>query len=173
METKIKKIVISGLLAVVLLFGAVGSSAAQYQNQAELTVQIAEIKRQIILLQIQLVEQEIFQLQQQYNQLVANNGNNSNVANAYIDVISPNGGEYIPSRSNYYIRWESGGVGNVTIELNTPESNKIIADNVSASDGRYNWYTGDIAGSNYRIRIFDTSRPDVSGTSKSVFSVFD
>jgi hypothetical protein len=176
METKIKKIVISSLLAAVLLFGAAGSTSAQYQNQAELSVQIAEIKRQIIILQIQLIQMRIADLQQQYNRLIANNGNNGynpNVTNAYIDLISPSGGEYITSRGNYNIRWDSHGVGSVTIELDTPESGRIIAENVVAADGRYNWYTGDIAGSNYRIRIFDPTRPNISSISRSVFSVYD
>lgn len=170
METKIKKIVISSLLAAILFFGAAGSSAAQYQNQAELPVQIAEVKRQILLLQIQLIQMRIADLQQQLAQLNANTVNN---ANRYIDIIYPNGGEKLENRHSYYIRWDSRGVDRVTIELETPGNGTIIASNVSASAGRYYWNAGDISGSEYRIHIYDPNNPSVGDISSVKFMVFD
>jgi hypothetical protein len=167
MQTKMKKLIVSGLFGAILLFTAAGSASADDQNIEAMLAQIQWLKQQILLVRIQLVEQQIYRLQQQFEQLTANS------ASAYVDVISPNGGEYIVNRGNYYIRWESRGVEKVRIELETPENGTIIADNIPAADGRYYWYTGNITGSNYRIKITDVSRPGVAAMSSGKFTIFD
>ena len=169
MKIIIKKIIVSGLLALAIFFAAAGPGAAQYENQAALLVQIEEVKRQILILQIQLIQMRIADLQRQLDQI---NGD-GNVSNAYIDIIYPNGGEKLENRRDYYIRWESRGIERVTIELEAPGSETIIASNVDASAGRYYWYAGDVVGSEYRVHIFDPNRPGAGDVSSGKFLVFD
>ncbi len=165
MKIIIKKIIVSGLLALAIFFAAAGPGAAQYENQAALLVQIEEVKRQILILQIQLIQTKIYDLQIQLAQL--------QLSPAFVDVIWPAGEENLENRHYYYILWEAQGVENVSIELKTPGSTRVIAENVPAAEGRWYWNTGGIAGDSYRIRIFDAANPKIAGETAKAFTIFD
>jgi hypothetical protein len=156
------KIILSGLLAAMIFFFAANSAAAV--SSADVFVQAQLIQRQILLLRIQLIQVRISQLQQQLAQLNAG---------SYVDIIYPNGGEKLENRHCYYIRWESKGVDKVSIGLVSSLNETVLASNVAAADGRYNWCTGNISGSNYRIRIYDPSKTNISDKSSDKFLVFD
>ena len=165
MKTKIAKIVFSGLFAAIIFFS--GTHNVSADSNMDLIFQIQQVKQQIIILQIQLIQMRIADLQEQLRQIT------SGSANAFIDILYPNGGEKLENGKSYYIRWESKGVKNLNIELVTPENGTTIARNVTAADGRYSWYTDNISGNDYRIKIFDSSNSSVSDTSNAKFLVFD
>ncbi|MFA6376536.1 MAG: hypothetical protein WCX69_04025 [Candidatus Paceibacterota bacterium] len=155
-----------------LLFSVSGSAQAQstYQQTIDrnlLLSQIQEVKRQIIILQIQLIQIRIAELQRQLEQL------NTNSARAFIDILYPNGGEKLENQHCYNILWESSGIDRVSIGLDAGSNGTIVADNVRAADGRYNWCAGNVEGDDYRIRIFDPTRQNIGDISSASFSIFD
>jgi|GEM_PF-1434078 len=151
---KIKKIIICAMVGLSLLLPAARPAFAVGQSQS--LAQIDTLKRQILLLQIELLKIQISDLQRQLDQMLAP---------AFIDVIYPAGGESLVNGKSYYIRWESKGIDKLVVELTTPENGKIIADGISASDGSYHWSVGDFSGSNFRIKISDRSRPEIKARS--------
>lgn len=156
---KIKNFIICIIAALALLIPAAKPALAV--DQAQLWAQINALKRQILLLQIELVKTQIADLQRQLEQLLAS---------AFIDVIYPAGGESLVNGKNYYIRWESKGVDKVAIELVAPDNGTIIADSVTASNGSYYWLAENVSGSNFRIKIFDRSRPEIYARS-GIFAI--
>ncbi len=161
---KIKKIVVAILLTMAVGMGF--KPAAAEQNMG-VFIEIEQMKRQILLLQIELVKTQIAVLQKQLAQITGS------AEGAFIDVISPAGGERIAKGSAYRVNWESKGVNKVAIELKTSEVGIIIANGVAASSGQYDWRVNDVAGNDFKIRIFDPDHPEVSGTSSGKFSIVD
>lgn len=94
------------------------------------------------------------------------------ISAASITVTSPNGGTYSPGQQ-MNITWTSTGVNNVMIELDkdSPAEGWHLTYSVPASSGFYSWtiptagYNLPTAGSDYRIKIWDTTNSSVIGTS--------
>lgn len=165
--TNIKKIFAAAMLSAIICFSVLPDNNCNALTQQELLARIHSIQQQILILKIELVKVRIADLQTQLDEI------NRREANAFIDVIYPNGGEELENRNSYYIRWESDGIDRVSIALESPENSKIIASNISAEAGRYYWYADDISGNDYRIKIFGYDRPEISGQSAGDFLVFD
>lgn len=168
----IKNKIIEIILIAIFAFGAfalpVRPALAQTADRGALLAQIETVKRQILLLQIQLIEMKIYELQVQLAQLPQ-----APSPAVFVDVLWPAGDEKLENRRGYYVLWEAQGVENVSVELKTPESARVIAQNIPAAEGRWYWNTGSIAGDSYRIRIFDAANPKVAGETPKTFLVFD
>lgn len=167
MKAKVAKIIGGIALSAIICFSVLPGNNCNALTQQELLAQIHSIQQQILLLKIELVKVQIADLQAQLDEI------NRREANAFIDVIYPNGGEKLQNRKSYYVRWESQGIDRVSIALESPENSTIIASNIDADEGRYYWYAEDFAGSDYRIKIFGYDRPEVSGCSADDFLLFD
>ncbi|MFZ3099729.1 MAG: hypothetical protein WA103_00645 [Minisyncoccales bacterium] len=165
MKTRIAKVVGAAMLSAAIAFSVLPCNICNAFSQQELLAQVEEVKRQILVLQIQLIQTKIYDLQIQLAQL--------QLSPAFVDVIWPAGGEKLENRHYYYILWEARGVENVSIELKTPGSTRVIAENVPAAEGRWYWNTGSIAGDSYRIRIFDAANPKIAGETAKAFTIFD
>jgi len=165
MKTRIAKVVGAAMLSAAIAFSVLPCNICNAFSQQELLAQVEEVKRQILILQIQLIQTKIYDLQIQLAQL--------QLSPAFIDVIWPAGEENLENRHYYYILWEAQGVENVSIELKTPGSARVIAENVPAAEGRWYWNTGSIAGDSYRIRIFDAANPKIAGETAKAFTIFD
>lgn len=172
-KNKIIKIIFVGVFA----FGFIGSlpqsARAQTADRALLLAQVEAVKRQILLLQIQLIQMRIFALQEQLALLNLGKKSVTDAQSSFIDLIYPVGGEKLENRRGYYILWEARGVDKVSIELQTSESARIIAENIPANEGRWYWNTGSIAGDSYRLRVFDATNPEIAGRMSKTFLVFD
>jgi hypothetical protein len=73
---------------------------------------------------------------------------------AFIEVLTPNGGESISVGEEYYITWASTGVNNVFIEYSTDNGDQWIPiDTVSAIGGRYTWTVPNTPSDSCLIRI--------------------
>ncbi len=165
MKTRIVKIVGAAMLSMAIAFSVLPDNFCNAFSRQELLAQVEEVKRQILVLQIQLIQAKIYDLQIQLAQLPS--------SPAFIDVIWPAGGENLENRHRYRILWEARGVEKVSIELKTPGSMRIIAENVSADGGNWYWDVGGIAGNDYRIRVFDASNPKIAGETAKTFAIFD
>jgi len=167
-----KNKIIEIILIAIFAFGVFALPAqparAQTADRAALLAQIEAVKRQILILQIQLIEMRIYDLQVQLGQLPP-----APSPAVFIDVLWPAGDEKLENRRGYYILWEAQGVDKVSVELKTPESARVIAQNIPAAEGRWYWNTGSIAGDSYRIRVFDAANSQISGETAKTFLVFD
>jgi hypothetical protein len=160
--TKIKKFIISGLFAAMLCFSGADSVAAI--SNTDLYYQMQNIQRQILLLRIQYIQARIAELQKQLKDLLAN---------TYVDIIYPNGGEKLENHNCYDIRWDSKNVENVTIKWEANGEERVLVNSTPASDGKFKWCTGNVSGDDFRIRISDAAKSSVSSESSSDFLVFD
>jgi hypothetical protein len=91
-----------------------------------------------------------------------------------ITVTSPNGGETWKVGETHNITWTAEGVNNVMIELNkgNPNTGWHLTYSVPASHGSFNWIlpTNLVSGSDYFIKIWDTTNVAVVGSS-NIFSI--
>ena len=95
----------------------------------------------------------------------------------YVLVTNPNGGERLPQKTTYNIRWRSFGfAGDVEIQYSTTglagPYNSIVAD--TPNTGSYNWTINPASynvSDQYIIRISSISTPAIAGASAAVFSV--
>jgi hypothetical protein len=92
---------------------------------------------------------------------------------AFIEVITPNGGESLGVGDEYYITWASTGINNVLIEYSTTNGEEWIPiDTVSALGGRFTWNVPGTPSDTCLIRITGNDSPgDPSDVSDSVFSI--
>ncbi len=102
----------------------------------------------------------------------------------YILVTNPNGGEKLPQKTTYSVRWRSDGfTGNVRIEYSDSGLGgpyKVLADN-EPNDGSYDWSitqklnpsdpNGYNVSDQYVIRIVSIGTPAVLDRTDSLFSV--
>jgi hypothetical protein len=73
---------------------------------------------------------------------------------AFVEVITPNGGESLGVGEEYYITWTSTGVNTVLIEYSTDNGDQWIPiDTVSAIGGRYTWTVPNTPSDSCLIRI--------------------
>src|SRR6056297_1308676 len=99
------------------------------------------------------------------------------IAEPYITVISPNGGESLEGCSSEYINWETGGTGNYfRIEYSTDNGSSWITLLSSmystGSSGSYQWDPVVSTDSdNCLIRITDINQTSVFDQSDAVFSI--
>ena len=106
-----------------------------------------------------------------------NTGTASKSPAQYILVTNPNGGERLPQKTIFEIRWRSDGfTGNVKIEYSSTGISgayQTLSAN-EANDGSYNWniLQGNFVTSDqYVIRVASISTPAVTDRSDEVFSV--
>lgn len=89
-----------------------------------------------------------------------------------IIVTSPNGGENWVTGTDQTITWTSVSVASVRIEYSTTGVFwAVIADNVDASLGAYEWTVPDTPSVTSRIKITSVQNPFVFDLSNSVFSI--
>lgn len=99
------------------------------------------------------------------------------IAESYITIISPNGGENLEGCSSEYINWESGGTGNYfSIEYSTDNGSSWITLSSSyynsGTSGSYQWDPIISTDSdNCLIRITDINQTSVVDQSDAVFSI--
>lgn len=87
----------------------------------------------------------------------------------------PNGGEQLEVGTYQNITWEaSNNVSAVKIEYTTDNGNTwlTIANNISASNGRYSWLIPNTPSSLCKIRISDVSNSYIKSESENNFSIF-
>ena len=90
-----------------------------------------------------------------------------------ITVISPNGGENWGQDITYDITWSSTDVNTVKIEYSPDDGSvwETIVSEVEASSGLYTWAIPDTSGTQFLVRISDTSDPYVNDQSDNMFSI--
>lgn len=88
-------------------------------------------------------------------------------------ITAPNGGEYVPSNSQYTITWNTASpVFSVRLEYSS--NGGITWNNINSNVfniGTYTWYTPGLAGSNYKIRVSSRNQPSVFDVSDTTFNV--
>jgi len=95
------------------------------------------------------------------------------VSAAYINVVSPNGGENWARTTTHTIKWTSDMGGNVKIELlKSGVYNSLIASS-TANDGSHSWTipSTQILGTDYKIRITSLSNPTIKDISNNNFRI--
>ena len=102
---------------------------------------------------------------------------NFSIAEPYITITSPNGGESLEGCSDSYITWQTGGTGSYfNIELSTDNGStwESIAGSVyqSGYSCSYNWDPiTDMSSSQCLIRISDRNTPAINDQSDAVFEL--
>ena len=88
-------------------------------------------------------------------------------------VNSPNGGETWYIGSNQQIKWTSTGVSAIKIDYSTNggSSWSIIANNINATIGSYNWVIPNTASLSCKVRLTDVNSPSVYDISNSNFVI--
>jgi parallel beta-helix repeat protein len=95
----------------------------------------------------------------------------------YILVTNPNGGERLPQKTSYDVRWRSDGfTGNVKIEYSRsgPNGTFTVLSPSEPSDGSFTWFLNPatfLVSDQYVIRVTSLNDPSVSDTSNVTFSV--
>jgi hypothetical protein len=99
---------------------------------------------------------------------------NFTIANPYLTVTSPNGGESWYASESHWLYWTSGGLtGNVdiTINRNYPAGAwEPLFTNIP-NDGSEQWTVTEPTASNARIRIVSVSSPSVRDSSNADFTI--
>ena len=163
MEINLKKIIAAiGVAAILICIGGKTAHAAMPQN--ELLAQIGAVKKQILILQIQLIQIQIAGLQNQ----LAKIGKTAK----FVSLLSPNGGEKIYNDRIFKICWEASGVEKISLALARSETSHIIAENIPAAPGCYDWEVDDVSGKNFKIKIFDAVDQKTQSSSAANFSIF-
>jgi hypothetical protein len=92
---------------------------------------------------------------------------------ATIQVIKPNGGEIWYVNRHKFIEWTSTGVNNVKIEISTNNGTNwnLIATNVPAQTGSYEWTVTGPASEQCLIKISSVENPNVFDVSDNTFSI--
>jgi hypothetical protein len=95
------------------------------------------------------------------------------VAPAYLQVLSPNGGETFAEGTVQPIVWDVDYVDSLRIEYTTDGGTQwnLIAAKVSTVSGLYQWTVPGISSASCRIRLTDTSDSTVYDISDNVFSL--
>jgi len=89
-------------------------------------------------------------------------------------LVCPNGGEIWETGTLHDIVWQSYvDVGQVSIQYSTDGGVNwdTIVESVDVSTERYTWTTPDTGSTNCLVRITDTSNPEATCTSSSVFTI--
>jgi len=96
----------------------------------------------------------------------------SSVSN-YVVVLQPNGGETLLGNSNTTIKWASGGVTTLKAEytLNNGTDWVLIADDVAASEGEYEWLLPNTNSEEVKVKLTDVSNSLITDESDAVFSI--
>jgi|GEM_PF-932068 len=91
---------------------------------------------------------------------------------AFIEVITPNGGENLGVGEEYYITWTSTGINTVLIEYSTDNGDQWLPiDTVSAMGGRYTWTVPNTPSDTCLIRINAVPTGEPLDISDAVFSI--
>lgn len=95
---------------------------------------------------------------------------------AWINVVSPNGGEQWKAGYKYDITWTSQAIpGNVLIEYSKDnfvnDVNTIVAS--TENDGLFQWKVPNDPSSTVKVRITDISNPSVKDTSNEYFTILE
>lgn len=109
------------------------------------------------------------------------NASNSDISDAvfairesFVQVLSPNGGETLESRSYRYIEWNaSSAITTVRIEYSTDGGSTwvLIADNVAAPTKKLSWYVPLVDKTECLVRIVYTANPEINDVSDGVFAI--
>ncbi|MCW9065635.1 MAG: T9SS type A sorting domain-containing protein [Ignavibacteriaceae bacterium] len=108
------------------------------------------------------------------NPLVYDQSNNPfSIIEPSIIVTSPNGGENWVVGDQHNIRWNSLGVSNVKIEYTTDNGTNwlLITNSVPAENGSYLWAIPNTPSSQCKVKITDTSNPNINDLSNGVFTI--
>lgn len=92
---------------------------------------------------------------------------------ASLQVLSPNGGEIWYINQLKKIRWSSSGVTSVNIQISTNNGGSwnLIASNIPAQNGEYNWRVSGSPSNNCRIKIYSSENPNVFDLSDDIFEI--
>ena len=95
------------------------------------------------------------------------------IGGSYILVKSPSGGDILGVDSSLTISWISDGVEKVTIELSTDGGStwQVIADNIDASSGTYQFTPSGIDSEECLVKITDTANADITDTNNGLFAI--
>jgi hypothetical protein len=90
-----------------------------------------------------------------------------------ITLLSPNGGETLSAGSTFPIHWSSKGVSEVTIAFSSDAGNtvEIVAADVDASLGTFDWVVPDSVTTTALIVVIDTSNSDIYDGNDAFFSI--
>ncbi len=91
-----------------------------------------------------------------------------------LNVLSPNGGENWQSNTQSIITWQSSFVNNVNLyySLNQGNTYTLIANNVQASLGTYNWVIpANISSTNCLIKVVDANNNLIADSSDNNFTI--
>lgn len=90
-----------------------------------------------------------------------------------VALVTPNGGEFFTSGSLIDIRWETIGVGNVTIEYsrNNGEQWVVVGENIPAENNSLQWEAPGFTSAISRIRIIDADTGALLALSENVFTI--
>ena len=93
--------------------------------------------------------------------------------NSFVDLLFPNSGEQLSAGINTSITWNAQSVNFVNIEftVNNGNSWQLIANNIDASLGIYNWNVPNIISNTVKIRIRDNNNITIYDQSAGVFSI--
>ncbi|MDP3148876.1 MAG: carbohydrate binding domain-containing protein [Ignavibacteria bacterium] len=91
----------------------------------------------------------------------------------YVSVISPNGGESWMANTIDTIKWKSGGLNRVDIDLSTDNGTTWtnITMSQTASTGSYAWGVTNTVSSKCLFKVFGSSDKGISDVSDAVFSI--
>ncbi len=100
---------------------------------------------------------------------------NFTISEPYINVVSPNGGEYVAPGTLYQIIWDDdfSTVEDIKIELYKNDSFYSTITNLTDNFGYYSWEvdTNHLLGNDYKIKITSLTNPNISDFSNNSFSI--
>lgn len=91
-----------------------------------------------------------------------------------LQIISPNGGEFLSKKESVHVRWNSAGLsGKVVITLYKKGMIDLIISNGAPNTGKFTWRIPPrtIPNNNYRIRIRSINNLAVNDFSDKDFSI--
>ncbi len=90
-----------------------------------------------------------------------------------LTIIAPNGGESWQSGVQKSIQWNTVNVTNVKLEfsIDSGSSWMLIAENLPASTGLYDWTVPDTPSDQCLVKVTDVSNPSITDASNGVFSI--
>jgi hypothetical protein len=93
-----------------------------------------------------------------------------------LNVISPNGGEYLHAGTTFPITWSSSIVNNISLQYSTNNGTTWLdvvgGTNISAATGSFNWNVPvNLDATTGRIRIADVLAPNIADTSDGTFVI--
>lgn len=91
----------------------------------------------------------------------------------FLQLVSPNGGEYLQGGSSYEITWASLDIANLDIEFSSDNGNSwsSVAENADASSQSITFAVPDINSSHCLIRLTDSNNPGLFDISSGNFAV--